>query len=141
MAQAQARAKEAANKQLDSLQHSIQSLKDVSYDKWKAQLERYAVAYEWPENILNLTADEYNPDDDAELEVKLNIRNAFIIIMNKTDDHDVTHLLEDCPQGNAQRAFRIVHNYFHRSSQSGMTAAYQAFFNASMSKCDCRIVQ
>jgi hypothetical protein len=137
----EAAVRQAANKQLDSIQHAVQSLKEVSYDKWKQQLERQAYAHGWPTNILDLQADEYDANDDAELEVTLNVRNAFMIIMNKTDGHDVEHLLEDCPQGNAQRAFRTVHNYFHRNSQSGKTAAYQAFFTASMSKSDCNIVQ
>ena len=37
--------RQAANKQLDSLQHAVQSLKEVSYDKWKQQLERQTFAY------------------------------------------------------------------------------------------------
>ena len=63
-----------------------------------------------------------------------------MVIVNKCDGHTVEHLLESCEQGDAQGAFRIVHNYFHRDSQAGKTVAFKDFYGATMANTDTDIV-
>jgi hypothetical protein len=123
---------------LEILHKTVGSLKDVGYYKLKQQLERAAYAYNWPEHILDLTAEEPEELND---EQKRAVRNAYLIIMAKTDGHPVENVLELCPIGDARGAFRLLDNFFHRTTQSGKTAAYQDFFNATMANSDTNIVE
>ena len=126
-----------ADKQLDTLYKTVGELKEIGYPKFKEQLRKQSFAYEWDDHILDLTL----PIPAAPSQVALrNRRNAYMVIVNKCDGHTVEHLLESCEQGDAQGAFRIVHNYFHRDSQAGKTVAFKDFYGATMANTDTDIV-
>ena len=137
-AAAAANIKLAADKQLETLYKTVEPLKDVGYHKFREQLNRQSYAYEWPAHILDFDA---AVPEDLSLKQERDVRNAYLVIMSKTDGHPVENLLEACTQGDARQAFRLVHNHFHRDSQSGRTAAYKDFFGATMSKTDTNIIE
>ena len=126
-----------ADKQLDTLYKTVGSLVGPDYHKFRQQLQRQAYAYGWPDYILDPAAlVPQHPD----LKQQLDSRNAYLVIIKGTDDHSVANLLEACPQGDARRAFGIVHNFFHRNSQAGRTTAVKDFYGASMVSTDTNII-
>ena len=130
--------RQTAEKQLETMYKTVECLKDTDFAKFKDQLGRQAYAYEWDAHILNPglpVPGRLNLKDERD------IRNAYMVIMNKCDGHPVENLLKACTQGDAQGAFRTVHNFFHRDTQAGKSAAYKDFYGASMANTDSNIVK
>ena len=129
-----------ADKQLDTMYKTVGSLKDTEYHKFQKQLQLQAYAYGWPSYILSsdpAAAVLQNPTQKQELDA----RNAYLVLMNKTQGHTVENLLEACPQGDARQAYLIVHRFFHRNSQTGRTTSYKDFYGATMATTDTNIVE
>ena len=129
-----------ADKQLESMYKTVEKLQDVGFPKFQEQLIRQAFACEWEDCILDAT----QPVPAAHvitLKTQRDLRNAYLLIMSKCDGHPVENVLEACAQGDAQAAFVAVRNYFHRSTQAGVTAAYKSFFTATMANTNSNITQ
>lgn len=133
-----ARIRAESDKQLDTMYQSVHPLKGEDFHSFEKQLKRQAFAYEWHAHILDrAVAVPAEPD----LKVRRDIRNAYLVITNKTDEHPVRDLLQNCPIGDGRQAFIIVHDYFHRRTQTGRIEANNAFYSATMATTDTNIVQ
>jgi hypothetical protein len=129
-----------AEKQLETMYKTVETLKKVGFPKFHEQLLRQSFAYEWSPFILDTTIAV--PGVNAmTLKEERDTRNAYLVIVTKCDGHLVDNILESCPQGDARAAFTAVRNYFHRPTQGGQTKAYKDFFGATMASTDTNITQ
>jgi len=71
---------------------------------------------------------------------KLDRRNAFLVILQKTDGHPVENLLEAMVPGNPRLAFDTLHSYFHPGTIAGLQTAYVDFFTSTMGSTGTTIV-
>ena len=76
-----ASARVTADKQLDTMYKTVESLSGSNYHKFKQQLQRHAFAYGWPDYILDQAA---NVPENPDLKQQLHSRNAYLVIMEKT---------------------------------------------------------
>ena len=120
-----------AEKQLEAMYKTVESLQKVGFPKFQEQLLRQAFAYEWGGFILDATQPVPGPNVIT-LKEQRDVRDAYLLITTKCDGHLVENILESVPQGDAQAAFVAVCDYFHWPTQSGKTTAYKDFFGASM---------
>ena len=68
-------------------------------------------------------------------------RNAYLIIVEKTDTHVVASVLENCTQGDAKGVFKALHEFFHNDSQAGKGVAFRNFYSATMGSLNCNVVE
>jgi hypothetical protein len=101
-------------------------------------LENQAYAYGWPSFILDLTEE---PPANPTTKQKLHIRNAYLVIINKTHGHVVANGLKLVERGDARAAFKRVHDFFQPDSQAGKNAAFRQFYRASMKTTNTNIMQ
>ena len=140
-----------ADKQLSILYNSIKPLQGQDMHKLFKQLKRQAVAHSWPSHIMaeaggvpDLTDEQRAALDEnvaADLEKLLHIRNAYVIVTAMCDDHEVAHLLEGVPEGQARKALDCIRNYFYPNSTSGRRMAYKTFVTSSMASTGNTIVE
>ena len=127
-----------ADKQLGVMYNAVGTLKELGYHEWRGCLAQQAYAYAWPSWILDLNE---NPPDNVTAKQNLHIRNAYMIIMNKTNDHVVANSLKLVKLGDAKAAFKKVHEFFQPDSQAGKTAAFSQFYRATMKTTNTNIMQ
>ena len=119
----------------------VSPLKDVGFARWIKQLKREAERQSWPEHILSegdppdLTQSErdaldLNKVDD--LRKMCHIRNAYTVITNSCDGHQLQSKLEDIPHPRARQAMDCVRNSLFPQTASGRQIANTAFNNATM---------
>ena len=151
MAAAAAAALKALNKtnsdavrQYELMTTTIQPL-NTDFRLFESQLHRNAYNFSWHDSILNTTTPAViAPADITELPyVKhlLDIKNAYMIIMNKTDYHPVAHILSTCTAGDGRAAYQTVYTYFHRSTASGRVISLNQFFGSTMASTDANITE
>ena len=129
-----------AEKQLETMYKTVETLKKVGFPKFHEQLLRQSFAYEWSPHILDTTIAV--PGADAiTLKEERDARNAYLVILTKCDGHLVENILESVPKGDARAAFTAVRNYFHRPTQGGKTKAYKDLFGATMASTDSNITE
>ena len=104
-----AKAAAAADKQLGVMYGAVGMLKDLGFANWRDELERQAFAYTWPTWILDLTEE---PPEAVNVKQSLHVRNAYMLIMNKTQGHVVANSLKLVGRGDARAAFKHVHEFF-----------------------------
>ena len=105
------------------------------------QLKRQSLACGWPSHILSdakyvadTTDAERGALDETTVEgltKVLHIRNAYIIITNMCDGHQVEHLLERVPESHARKALECIRNYFFPGGES-IGIAQHKFSTATM---------
>ena len=134
--------KAAAEKQLQTMLGATSSLVGKDYHSFKKKLDRFALAYEWPTHILDpeeqLDADA---EDNLTVKQKMDVRNAYLLITQKTDGHPVENVLESCDIGDAQEAFKLLQEFFHPKTQGGRKVASKTFWQATMSNTGTNIVE
>ena len=118
-----------ADKQLATMYGTVDTLSSSGYFNFRKSLELQAYAYDWPGYILNSAA---AVPEAPTLKQKRDVRNAYLLIARKTQGHAVENGIERIEVGDAREAFKAVHAYFHPDSQSGRTASFKQFYNATM---------
>ena len=119
----------------------VSPLKDVGFARWIKQLKREAERQSWPEHILSegdhpdLTQSErdaldLNKVDD--LRKMCHIRNAYTVITNSCDGHQLQSKLEDIPHPRARQAMDCVRNSLFPQTTAGRQIANTAFNTATM---------
>jgi hypothetical protein len=129
-----------ADKQLETMYKTVETLKVVGFSKFQEQLKRQAFAYEWGGYILD-AAQAVPAPNALTLKAQRDIRNAYLLIMTKCDGHVVENVLSTCAEGDAQAAFEAVRNYFHRNTQAGKTFALKAFSGATMASTNNNVTE
>jgi hypothetical protein len=128
------------DKQFELLLKTVEPLKDSSYFNVRTSLERGAYAYGWPPHIMERNVAR---PPTAELTEKMlkDEKNAYLIILNKTDGHMVSSVLQGCAQGDAKGAFRMLHEFFHSNTTAGMGESVRAFHSATMGSTETNVVE
>ena len=139
---AEEKIKAAANKELGLMMGSCSPLEGDNFHVFQKKLKRFANAYDWPTHILD--SDEILDQaaiDALTFKEKCDIRNAYLLMMDKTDDHTVTDALEECEEGDAQEAFKLIREFFYPNDQGGRNTSAQTFWTATMANTDTTVVQ
>ena len=103
-------------------------------------MERFAYNSEWSAFILDqAVAQPGNLTDKDEFD----IRNGYILLMNKTAGTQVSFMLQPpaLALGQAKDGFRIVHEFYHRNTPSGHRDLNNKLNTSSMSKDNSNIVE
>jgi hypothetical protein len=116
---------------------TIDSLNDIGYAKLRDQLELEAFRNEWSPHILDTQVPR--PTELSQKD-KMDERNAYLIIMKKTDGHMVSSILEEITKGDAKGAFKALHNFFYNNPQAGKETAIRTFQSATMENTDTNVV-
>ena len=138
-AAARAAATSLAEKQYTSALKTVDNLKDVTYSKYRDQIERVAYACDWHDSILDQSIDE--PDGALSTKDSLDRKNAYMILMTKTDGSEVEDVLHDCQRGAARHGFNLVNEHYHRSTAAGRGEATAAFYTSTMESTGTTILQ
>ena len=62
----------------------------------------------------------------------LDTKNAYMLLLTKTDDSPIEDVLRGLPRGGATSGYHLAHEYYHRSTISGRNEASQRFYSATM---------
>ena len=85
-----------AVRQYELMTTTIQPL-NTDFRLFESQLHRNAYNFSWHDSILNTTTPAViapaDITDPAYVKHLLDIKNAYMIIMDKTDNHPVVHIL------------------------------------------------
>ena len=127
----------AAKQYSTALQTVLPLTLDSEYYKFRDQLELYAFSAEWHESILDKSVP---PPSTPSFKDKLDLKYAYMVLMTKTESHEVYQILMACPRGDARQAITMCHEYFHRDSASGRAEATVAFHGATMDNTGTTIV-
>lgn len=130
-----------AEKQYNSALKTVDALKDTSYATFRQQLERLGFHNDWHPSILDHAA---GPPSAAVLRTHkhgLDTKNAYMILMSKTDGSAVEDILKDVELGNAREVFHLVHEYHYRTSISGRGEANTRFYSSTMEKTGTNVMQ
>ena len=127
---------------------SVSNLKDIKFhkssnefDMFQRQLKRQAFYYGWPDWCLDSNV-EAPGVDEMSIKQRLHCKNAYTLIMTKTDGHDVGPLLESVPLGDARAAFSVVRNHFHRSTGRFARAnAAKHLYGATMENTGVNVIE
>ena len=110
-----------------------------------SQLRRMAYNFSWHASILNTTTPEVVPPNDVTEHPYVkhlhDIKNAYMIIMDKTENHPVAHILSTCAPGDGRTAYHTVYSYFYRSTTSGRITSMNQFFGSTMANTDANITE
>ena len=132
-----------AEVQLTNMQKSVGMLAELGWTKFKEQLGRVAFTCEWHDSYLNPTvAAPLTEAAGLTHKYGLDKRNAYTLIMDKTDGSEVEMLLkiESCDLGDAANAFKIIREYYMSRTQSSKNKAHRTFYNATMESTHTNIV-
>jgi hypothetical protein len=151
MAAAAAAALKALNKiKTDAVRHyeimsaNIQPL-TTDFRIFESKLRRMAYIFSWHDSILNMTTPAFVPPADVTelpyVKHLLDIKNAYMIILDKTDSHPVAHILSTCTAGDGRAAYHTVYSYFYRSTTSGRITSMNQFFGSTMANTDSNIAE
>jgi hypothetical protein len=66
---------------------------------------------------------------------------TYILLLTKTDKHEVSPVLKDLPQGEAKEGWKRLHDHFNRQTHGGREEAENNFNNASMASTHTNIMQ
>jgi hypothetical protein len=130
--------KMTGDKQYDTMLKTIEPLEVVGYPKLRDQLHREGYRNEWPPHILDIQLPRPLELSDKE---RMDERNAYLIIMAKTDGHMVASILENITQGDAKGVYKALHELFYNDSQAGKGAAMKSFHLATMGSTDLNVVE
>ena len=122
-----------ARDQLTASYKFVNPLKDSEFHKFKEQIERVAWGDDWPPEILDVNTpwpEDHDPTNRTNMQFYQE-RNAYLLIVNKSDDHQVAKLLKACPRGDAKGAWKIVHEYFYSCNLIGRNNAMKRYYNAT----------
>ena len=136
--------KNQAEKQLETMIKSMSSLTEVPWHKFQRELKINAEAYNWPAHILDPSANapDYNDDTNiAHAKAKLDVRNAFLVMINKTKGHVTEDRLEDIEMMDVQAAYKALRDHYNSSTLGGKLQASTNFHTASMASLDVNIIQ
>jgi hypothetical protein len=103
--------KMTGDKRYDTMLKTIEPLEVVGYPKLRDQLHREGYRNEWPPHILDIQLPRPLELSDKE---RMDERNAYLIIMAKTDGHMVASILENITQGDAKGVYKALHELFYR---------------------------
>ena len=126
-------------KHLVSNMTTVKPLKDsVDYIAFREQLERASFASSWSPWLLDnaharptvLTPKEVTDE-----------KNAYTLLMSKTDGSPAEHLLRQIARGDAKAGFTRLDNHFNRPTVSGRSHAMTNFHTASMKSTGSDITQ
>ena len=87
-----------ARSQFSTMQSTITHLKDQEYVKFRDQLERSAYQFDWHPSFLDKDSPE-PATRNQDHKYKEDKMNAYMILLSKTDGHEVDSLLADLGKG------------------------------------------
>ena len=143
-------ADERAEKQLSNDLKLITPLADSSWSTFLFQINQTVHRNTWAESVLNekdsagtaLVIQSMAVKDDIEnYRLHKQISNAYQILTTKCEKHDISSSLAAVKIGDARGAWRIINDYFVRSTPAGRAAATKAFFNSSQMSTDTTLLQ
>ena len=118
-----AQAKQLAAKQFANAIATVDNLTDQAFHKWQGQLLRTAHSCEWHGTVLGGDGEAPDtPKHDAD------VRNAYDLIMAKTNGHPVDSKLEEVEIGDAAGAWQTVFEYFIQTTSRGRKTATDNFW-------------
>jgi hypothetical protein len=146
-----------ADKQLETLSKTVATLKEVGWHKFDFALRRAENRFSWPKHILGTdntaaltdvqraelqTEADSDAADSLEAQQRLmHTKNAYNLILEKCESHEVADLLEDVPIGHARAAYDIIKKYFVSSTVGGTTATYGKFFTLAMATSQTNVIE
>ena len=129
-----------AEKQYQTALSTVPKLSESTFDTVDAALKRVAFKCLWADWILdpaiqkpalrNLT-DKEDADE----------RNAYMIITEKSQGHQVAYSMESVALGDAKAAYAAFFQHFHRSTAAGRHEATRNFYNATMANTNTNITE
>ena len=143
-------ADDRAEKQLSNDLKLITPLADSNWSTFLFQINQTVHRNSWAESVLNdkdstgaaLVIQSMALKDDIEnYRLHKQISNAYQIITTKCEKHDISSSLAAVKIGDARGAWKIVNDYFVRSTPTGRAAATKAFFNSSQMSTDTTLLQ
>jgi hypothetical protein len=143
-------ADDRAEKQLSNDLKLITPLADSSWSTFLFQINQTVHRNTWAESVLNekdsagtaLVIQSMAVKDDIEnYRLHKQISNAYQILTTKCEKHDISSSLAAVKIGDARGAWRIINDYFVRSTPAGRAAATKAFFNSSQMSTDTTLLQ
>jgi len=111
---------------------------EVEYHAWENRLRRVAFRFNWADYILGSPIPLPAANNQTAEEV-CNLKNAFLVITTSCAGHEINDKLNDCPMGDARRAFQIVRESVYRPTAAGRQLANKNFYNMSMAVTDTTI--
>ena len=138
-----AAAKSLAAKQLSNALNTVDPLASTSFHKFQHQIKQTAHSCEWHPSVLEGEPQEGEEGDIAPDTPKhdADVRNAYELIMKKTDGHPVESKLESVEIGNSAEAWETVLSHFVQTTARGHKAATTDFFNSTMENTDTDLLQ
>jgi len=127
---AAAAAKSLAAKQLANALDTVDSLVDTTFHKFQHQILIQAHACEWHDSVLEGEPEEGEEGNIAPDTPKhdADVRNAYNLIMKKTNGHPVESKLESVDIGDSAEAWLTVRSYFVQVTARGRKAATNSRF-------------
>ena len=129
-----------AGRQLTTGLTLLSKLNDVDYALFRNQIERIAYQFSWHNSILDHTA-TVPANVRNSVKYQEDVRNAYVLLTDRTDGHEVADVLKDVPLGAAQQGWRELHEHYHRQTHGGQEEAENIFNNATMGTTHSNIVQ
>ena len=80
-------------------------------------------------------------DDIENYRLHKQIYNAYQILTTKCEKHEISSSLAAVKIGDARAAWKIINEYFVRSTPAGRAIASRAFFNSTQSSTDTTLLQ
>ena len=109
------------------------TLTDKGWQAYKRTIERLAFSYDWDPGLLDLDVEDHawnevTEDDEMEQDRK----NIFMLLCSSTGEH--SHLLDSCPIGNAQVAWKTLTDHFSGDSAADNSAANDEFHDSNQER-------
>ena len=118
---------------------SILSDLGEDYPLFREQVERLAFQNMWHESILQEVATPVAVRDSVQF--KQDVKNAYILLVTKTNKHEVSSVVKDLPLGEAKTGWKRLHDHFNRQTHGGREDAGNTFNQVSMGNTHTNIMQ
>ena len=120
-----------ATRQLTTGLTLLSKLVDIDYALFRNQIERIAYQFSWHDSILDHTVAASATVRNS-VKYKEDVRNAYVLLTDRTDGHEVADVLRDVPLGEAQQGWRELHEHYHRQTHGGQEEVENIFNSATM---------
>ena len=117
---------------------TVPKLVDSNFESVDQALKRVAYKCHWATWILESKVAEPARLSDKDEADK---RNAYLIITEKVQGHQVQYPMEMVKLGDAKAAYAVFFDHFHRATAAGRHESTRNFYNATMANTNSNIME
>ena len=123
------------NKAFALIKNTVKELEVTGWDIFESTVRRVARRHQWDASLLTIGPVQNRGNET--MKERHDRENFFDLILDKVGKYE--HLLEDVQDNEANEAFQILHENFHRTTTAGFQQASLNFNGLSMEKEDVNI--